>query len=216
MIARREAGLLLAAFVAGCGPMANGPQERALLNAPSVRPVPFGALPVTQVGFPSSTFFLLDHKSPVLDLGNGGRSFAACVALPPQAGDLRVSMRSFVIGGRFFYPVATLLDETMSPFHASAPADYATLRPGLDYPTRASSVVKSMLVAGPTRHRARYLVIHTTRALMEPEPAGQLLAFPRGAEAARSVSAVPDAGLAPRSAGGAVGDVLLELRPSLL
>lgn len=216
MIGRRQVGLLLCGLAAGCGPRANGAFERARLQDASVRPVPFAALPVTQVAVPSATFFLLDNRSPVLDLGDGGRSFAACVALPRQDGDLRVTMRSFAIGGKYFYPVATLLDEAMRPFHMTEPRDYGRLAPGFDYPTRGASIVKSFLLAGPMRQRARFLALHTTWKLMNPEPEGQLLAFPKGPDAARRVSTVADRDAALNLDGGAVGDVLLELRSSLL
>jgi hypothetical protein len=214
--------LLFAALLlcAGCGTfnfVAVKDHARALEGAQpthaSVADLPFATLT-----FPIDTKFEIDEKSPVLDFGGDGKSYVKGFELPQREGDYQIVLRTYLlryglVDYAMYFPIVMLLDEDRKPVHSPFVASDRTL-PGFqllpdDLEMTRYREITQRITASP---RVRYLVIRTSRSLIEY---GGIAWNPPSAEVASAVIVpiyIPEGPKFPRQVeGSAVGRFRIQL-----
>lgn len=153
-------------FLAGCGAPLDREAELAALRDARPPFATFRTLPYEKVAVPSDTEFQIMRGSAVMDLDPHGKTFAKGFELPAGTAGLNIDVASYEVrGGRAFHPIVTLLDVDKEPLRVTQPsAVHVVTNPRAGGKWRLLILVQ---IQPEDRVRARYLVVHTSREIVE-------------------------------------------------
>jgi hypothetical protein len=166
---------LLLLLCAACGHFVD---EKASLTAyrnAEPRCAAFADLPFEKLAYPAD-LDMIDEKSPLFDFPGSGRSYFKAFELPSVGGPYRLVVRSYIVTSGFlnqltFYPLVTFLDADRRPIGTTSDREIRFLGSTmLDEPMENARVQIATLV--PPEVPVRYIVVHTSRNLIELGDAG--------------------------------------------
>src|SRR5260370_9038811 len=123
----RRVALVCAALLlcTGCGHFVDVRGHQASLD--KAQPTTTMAdLPCEKLALPADETFWIDEKSPIIDLGQDGKSYAKAFELPADA-SYRVHIRSYslrdgLLDAAMFFPVIHFLDADRKPIDIATPS----------------------------------------------------------------------------------------------
>jgi hypothetical protein len=162
---------------AGCGQFVDMKSSLEAYRAASPCCTSFAELKYEQLTYPADLSISIDDHSPVFDFDRAGKSRFAAFELPQPGTPYRLVLRSYLLGdGLFdkaaFFPLVTFLDADKKPFYTSS----ALLLKFVPFtltnePSEPSRLEFARVIMPPDPERyetpARYIVIHTSRELIE-------------------------------------------------
>lgn len=154
------------ALLSGCTTPVEREAELAALRSAVPPFATFQTLPFEKLPVQTELAFQINRSSPVMEVGPLGRSFVKGFELPAEVGDADIQVNSFMVsGGRVFQPIVTMLNDAMEPiivtqFSALRTTRVTALAPGWRRELR-------FRLSGEQRRQVRYLVVHTTREIIE-------------------------------------------------
>jgi hypothetical protein len=216
MIARLFAGLIVLACAA-CGTFVDTKSDLAAYrNAPSCC-ASLADLPFEPLAFPTEIEFSIDAKSPLFDFGPYGRSYFKAFELPATTEDYRFVVRSYalrdgILGVAMYFPLVTFLDAEKRPLATSTRQNLDFSGGGFfDEPTEPGRLQYATIVTA--RSPARYVIVHTSRNLIEFGGQASLAGMVELAANSMIYVPVPSAGPI-QMEGSPVGRLKLRLEPS--
>ncbi len=145
-------------------------EAERLLRALEVSPVTYADLsnlPADKLADNSATSFTIGPGSPVLEIGDSGKSYVRAFELPPGTQNMRLVVRSYLNVGltdesRAFYPILTLLDAERRPIATTTWSDapFKTTS-SLSESNEPNRLEYSGILSGERRAKARFVVIST-------------------------------------------------------
>jgi hypothetical protein len=171
MMVRTLIACAVLALCSGCDPSVNIKSSLAAYRNAQPGYASLAELPFDKLDLPSEVSFSIDEQSPVYEFGTLGKSYVKAFELPSVSGDYRLVVRSYVVRdgllkGVMFVPLVTFLDANKSPIGSSTRGNLALLPSTLfDEPTDPQRFQFATMITA--RSPARYIVIHTSRDLIE-------------------------------------------------
>jgi hypothetical protein len=160
--------MVLASLVllAACGFPLDREAELAALRDARPPFVTFETLPYETLAVPSEVAFQITRASPVMEVGTLGKSFVKGFELPPDTGDVDILVHSYMVrGGRAFQPIVTMLNASKEPIVVTQYRSLQTVRFATLGPDWRREL--HIRLGGGQRQQVRYLVVHTTREIIE-------------------------------------------------
>ena len=166
----RAAAVVAMLLLSGCGHFVNVQSSlNAYRDAPSVASL--ADLPSEALAYPTEVTFSIDEHSPVFEFPETGKSFIKIFALPATTTDYRLVVRSYILrdglfGGALFYPLVTFLDAGKTPIATSSRQSLQMVAGSFfNEPDEPNRLQFAALMT--PQNPARYIVIHTSRTLIE-------------------------------------------------
>jgi hypothetical protein len=138
----------------------------------------FDELNYREIPYPADLDFSIDDHSPVFDFGRSGKSRFVAFKLPEVGTPYHLDLRSYFMrdgtDGAVFFPLVTFLDAEKKPIYTSDAVELSFVDNLVSDEPLKPVRLRYMTEVSP---RDRYIVIHTSRDLIEsgrvaskPEP----------------------------------------------
>ena len=165
--------LLLPLLLVACSPVLPDQKSIDQLKATAPTHTRLSDLPYERLSVPATVTFRLEPGGPVMQLGDFGKQYVKGFELPADGGDLRLVLRSYDMPFSYtkrniLYPIVVMLDAEHKPIGVSSLRALRFTEISLiNEPSEQPRLELAFEIGGEPRARVRYLLIHTSRNMLE-------------------------------------------------